>query len=374
MNRAFAGRACITTMRCAVLWTTALTGCNATHVAALVPETDGATGTGNTVPTTTGSADVTSGDASTGSEASSSGEPSCVPPTPLENCDAAADPLRALEVTCFDGIAAARFESLDPNAWRRARELGNAQWVSDDSEAVLVLSTGSLPQPGAVGEVNVEPGASELTPSDNDNPAATELPGGIVTTAASDTPYVDCDGVGDCSGTLATAFSGTADDLLWLAFDATVPPGVRGYSVRVGFLSATYPEDLDATVSDLFVWWHQSEDYVGNLATWQGAPANVQGLGPRMHAFAGDHPFVLRTGSDGTTGQACDIEGESVPCPIGAATEWMELRAPATEGEVLHVAAALFDQSALPRDTTVVLDGFRWTCAACTPGVDCGLQ
>jgi hypothetical protein len=350
-------------------------GCNASHVAAVLPE--GSTG----VAASSSTSGVSTSDMPTGTteDPSSSSEDStgsipCEAPVPLEDCDAAADPLRAPEISCFDGITAARFDSIDPDAWRRARELGNAQWVSEESEAILVLSTGLLPQPGMAAEVNVEPGASELTPTDNGNPAVSELPGNIVAAAASDTPYVDCDGVGDCSGTLATAFSGTADDLLWLAFDAAVPPGVRGYSIRVGFLSAAYPEDLGADVSDLFVWWHASEDYVGNLATWQGAPANVQGLGPRMHTFSGEHPFVLRTGVDGTTGETCDIEGKPVPCPIGAATEWMELRAPATAGEVVQITAALFDQSALPRDTTVVLDGFRWTCETCTPGVDCGLQ
>lgn len=336
-------------------------GCNASYVAAIAEETEGATGGGSVMSAST---DVTSGEDSTTvdpSEPDSVGtadttvEP-CDPPNPLEDCDASADALRAPEILCYDDVAAVNFESLDPDAWRRARELGNANWVSMESEAILVLSTGALPDTGKVGEVNVEPGAGEFSPTDNENPDGVALP-----------DSVDAE-------LLGPAFGGQADDLLWFTFDATVPPGVRGYTIRVGFLSAAYPEDLDVDVGDLFVWWHESEAFIGNLATWQGRPATVSGLGDRMHEFAGDHPMLLRTGMDGTTGELCEVEGENVNCPVGATTGWMELRGPAEAGETIHIVAALLDQGALDRDTLVTLDGFEWICGGCTPGETCGLQ
>ena len=335
-------------------------GCNASYVAAVAEETEGASGGGSSASSgnVTSSNDPTTLDgtaASSGDTEDTTAEP-CDPPSPLEDCDASADALRAPEILCYDDVAAVNFESLDPNAWRRARELGNANWVSTESEAILVLSTGTLPAPGMVGEINVEPGAGELSPTDNENPNGVALP-------------EDVDGE-----LLGPAFGGQADDLLWFTFDATVPPGVRGYTMRVGFLSAAYPEDLGADVSDLFVWWHESEAFVGNLATWQGRPANVAGLGDRMHAFAGEHPMLLRTGIDGTTGELCEIEGETVNCPIGATTGWMNLRGPAEPGETIHIVAALLDQGSLERDTLVTLDGFEWVCDGCTPGDTCGLQ
>lgn len=337
-------------------------GCNASYVAAIADETEGASGSGSEASVSGSSQGASSGgpetSASTGHDTAGSTDQPCMPPSPLNDCDASADALRAPEILCYDDIAAVNFESLDPDAWRRARELGNANWVSTESEAILVLSTGTLPTPGKVGEVNVEPGAGESTPTDNENPDGVGLP----------------DSIDPGADTLATAFGGQADDLLWFTFDATVPPGVRGYTLRVGFLSAAYPEDLDADVSDLFVWWHESDAFVGNLATWQGRPATVSGLGARMHEFAGDHPLLLRTGMDGTTGELCDIEGESVNCPIGASTGWMTLRGPAEPGETIHIVAALLDQGALDRDTLVTLDGFRWVCDSCSVGETCGLQ
>lgn len=239
-----------------------------------------------------------------------------------------------------------------------------------------MLSTGVLPEPGEVGEVHVTASAAKNAAADNGNPnGVSSLPAGIVSApgSPSGTPYVDCDGTGDCSGTLHRAFGGAAEDLIWLSLDATVPPGVLGYTVRVGFLSAEYPETLATQDSDLFVWWHESADYVGNLATWDGAAANVAGLGARMHEFSGEHPMLLRTGMDGTTG-VCEIEGVDMPCPLGASTGWMELRGPARPGETLHLVAALFDQGSLERDTVVLLDEFVWSCEGCVPGESCGLR
>lgn len=350
-------------------------GCTTSYVAAIAPETDANSGSGSASSGRPGSTESGATETSEGSD--SSGDTDCAPPLPLPGCDEAADPLRAPEFNCYEGIAAARFDSNDPAAWRRARELGNANWVSTTSEAILVLSTGVLPDAGVVGEVNVPASAAETASVDNENPdAVASLPDGIVPALGNmlGAPYVDCDGIGDCSGTLASAFGGAANDLISLTFDATVPPGVRGYTVRVGFLSAEYPETLATEDSDLFVWWHESEAYVGNLATWQGRAANVAGLGPRMHDFSGSHPMVLRTGMEGTTGALCEVQGESVDCPIGAATGWMELRGPANPGETIHVSVALFDQGSLERDTIVVLDDFAWSCDPCVPGESCGLQ
>ncbi|MCR9163841.1 MAG: hypothetical protein ACE37F_01135 [Nannocystaceae bacterium] len=348
-------------MRAAALVLLLALGCNATHIAAIAEESQGGSGGGSVTgepfePSTSSEGSTSVDTTATSTEPDETTAEPCVVPSPLENCDAAADALRAPEILCYDDVAAVDFASTDSDAWRRARELGNAHWVSTESEAVLVLSTGTLPSPGRVGEVNVEPGSGELSPTDNANPDGVGLPADIDPQS------------------LGSAFSGQADDLLWFRFDATAPPGARGYTIRVGFLSAAYPEDLQADVSDLFVWWHESEAFVGNLATWQGRPASVAGLGPRLHAFRGEHPMLLRTGIDGTTGAPCEIEGESVDCPIGAASGWMNLRGPAEPGEAVHVVAALFDQGPQNRDTLVVLDGFRWECEGCSVGISCGLD
>lgn len=122
------------------------------------------------------------------------------------------------------------------------------------------------------------------------------------------------------------------------------------------------------------MWWHESNDYVGNLATWKGSAANVSGLAPRVHEFSGEHPMLLHTGMDGTTGSLCEVDGRSINRPSGASTGWMDLGGPAIAGETIHIVAAVFDQGVLDRDPLVVLDGFEWSCESCIPGESCGLQ
>ncbi len=305
-----------------------LCGCTSTHVAAVADEAS---------------------DTTTSQDDGSTTEGACAPPVHLEDCDAAADPLRAPEFACYDGVSRASFESLDTNAWRRTREFGNAFWVSQNTETVLALSTGRLPAAGDAGEVALSPGAAEDAPADNDNPDDASLPDPI---------GLDIE----------------ADDLIWLRFDADVPPGVRGYTARVGLLSTEYPEGIGED-GDRLVWWSQSTRFTGDLATWNGVPATTTGLATRMHEFRGGHPMLARTGFDGTTGQPCTIDGTRLPdCPVGASTGWMELRGPAAPGERLRIAVALFDAGTLDRDTVVLLDAFTWTCEGCEPGVDCGLQ
>ena len=284
-----------------------------------------------------------------GPQSSDDGTPGdCVIPTRLPDCDAAADPLRALEVACWDGISAAEFRSDDPGGWRRAHEYGNAFWTATDSDAVLVLSTGVLPEPDPNGQVVLATGAAQLASTDNANPDA--LPDPLVPPAEG------------------------ARDVVWFRFDADVPPDVRGYSVRFALLTAEYPERVDASASDTFVWWSDSEQFTGDLATLDGQPASVPGLASLLSAHAGDDPMLLRTGFDGGEGQPCTVDGiELADCPIGAATGWLELRGPAVGGERISIVAALYDHGDSQLDTAVVVDRFGWSCDSCLNDDSCGL-
>ncbi len=350
-------------------------GCVATHVASVQDtapaQTEGGSGSA-------GRSDTATNTASTAAPNGTDSGSSCDLPPVLAECDLAADPLRALEITCQDGISGATFRSDDDDAWRRAREFGNAFWVSEGSDAVLVLSTGRLPLPNAAGQVAVEPSVAQTAGVDNDNPDEVPLPDPIVSRggSASQTPFSDCDGVGDCSQTMPGILSGGLPrDLLWLGFEAEVPDDAHSYRVDVALLTAEYPERLGDPSSDTFVWWTVSEAFTGNLATLNGQPATVSGLASRLEMFSDPHPMLTRTGFDGSTGEPCTVGGVNVAsCPVGAATGWMELRGPAAPGERLSVVAALFDQGDPLLDTVVVLDRWRWSCESCEPGESCGLR
>ncbi len=334
----------------------------------------------------TSSADTGSDGAATQGATDDTGETGATPqtcdaPVPTAGCDEDADPLRAPEITCHPGIEAATFQTADGNAWRSAHEFGNAFWVGEDSHAVLVLSTGTLPLADPAGQVAVDPGAAQLASVANANPDDGVLPDPIVIAPGSNggaggTPYFDCDGIGDCSETLPTALAGvTAQDLIWLRFEVDVPADVHGYAVRVALLTAEYPERLGQAAADTFIWWSRGDTFTGNLATLAGQPATPSGLATRLSLHTLDDPMLLRTGFDGGTGQPCSVGGTDVPdCPIGASTGWLTLRGPAEPGEHLTITAALFDAGDALLDTVVVLDDWHWECAGCRPGETCGLS
>jgi len=316
-----------------VLVAFAIGGCSPSYVAGIDPEDGDGGGSQGDGVTSMPTGDGTVGD--------------CMLPTRLPDCDAAADPLRALEVACWNGISAAEFDSLDPAGWRRAHEFGNSFWTASDSDAVLVLSTGTLPEPDVNGQVVVEPGAAQLASTDNAN--LDSLPDPLV-------PPPD-----------------GARDVVWFRFDADVPAEARGYTVRFAMLTAEYPERV-GTTSDTFVWWSDSEELTGDLATFNGQPATVSGLAPLLSANTGGHPMLLRTGFDGSEGQPCTVGGNEVSdCPIGASTGWLELRGPAVGGERISIVAALYDHGDALVDSAVVLDRFGWSCDSCLDDDSCGL-
>lgn len=329
-----------------------------------------------------GDGDDATADSDSDSDADSDSDGNeCDAPTGEPGCDALADPLRAPEIACHPGIQAATFQTADGDAWRRAHELGNAYWVAEASDAVLVMSTGRLPQPGPAGQVAVDPGAAQLASVANDNPDDGLFPDPIVIAPGSSggaggTPFFDCDGVGDCSDTLPGALAGASvHDLLWLRFEVDVPPDVHGYALRLALLTAEYPERLEPPFGDMFVWWASGDSFTGNLATWGGQPASASGLANRLSQHSGEHPMLLRTGFDGGTGEACTVGGRDLSdCPLGAGSGWLELRGPAEPGEHLTIAAALFDTGDAQLDTVVVLDDWHWECAGCRVGESCGLS
>jgi len=340
-----------------------MTACVPSHVAAV--EVDATEGN-DAVGATGGEGDGTTAPAA------------CELPEQTPACDESADPLRALEIGCVDGVSSAEFHSDDDAAWRRTHEFGNAFWVAESSTAVLALSTGRLAELNGALQVTAEVGAAQFASVDNDNPNETSLPDPINPASGSaGSPFVNCDGTGDCSETLPAALdaTGLANDLIWFRFEAEVPEGVFGYQVRVAVLTAEYPERVADPVSDMFVWWAGGETFTGNVATLGGEPANVAGLSDLLRNHALGDQMLVRTGFDGGTGSPCSIEGSmAADCPVGATTGWMQLTGSVVPGERLSIAAALVDQGDALLDTVVLLDQWQWRCEGCEPGSSCGLS
>lgn len=314
----------------------------------------------------------------------------CDAPAGHTVCDDGPDPFQAIGLGCpgtpFDStpLLASGLDSPDETAWRLTRELGNAFWTPREGSQLLVLSTGTLPLPDASGRIELPLGHTDAVDGNNGNPDGAGLPEPIATTPGSSDgaggmPFVDCDGIGDCSDTVPVhlAAGGPPNDLLSLSFDVAVPEQTHGWRVDLVWLSAEFPVRVDAPANDAFVWWVSSEAYVGNIATDGGAPMSATGLRPRLSqaGLVGDSPALLDTGFQGTAAQPCEYPWAAYPaCPRGAATGWLTLDGPAHPGEILTLTAALFDQGDTELDTMVVLDDWRWHCPGCTPGQDCGLS
>jgi hypothetical protein len=233
------------------------------------------------------------------------------------------------------------------------------------SEAILIMSTGLLPWVGNEGEVVLPPG-SQSSSGDNGNPSGEGFPEPISPQHGSNnglggTPFVNCDGIHDCSDSLHEQWFDLGWDNLfnkqWLQFRVTAPPGVHGYMFDFAFFSSEYPAFIGTPYNDMFVAWSSSEAYTGNLTFIGQAPMNTTSLdasGGFVHV--GLDPALNGTGFEDY-----------------GSTEWLLARGPASPGEQVQVTLFVSDLGDELLGSVVLLDNFRWDCGGCE-GADCGFN
>ena len=304
----------------------------------------------------------------------------CEAPTSHLVCDAAdGDQFQAMGLNCpgnatdSTSIFGESFISPDGNAWRVASEFGDSgTWVPTEGNAMLVLSTGTLPAldaqdrvvlaPGAgqIGTANANPGVSG--PPGPDSPVG--LPAPVMPVDGSNfgvggTPYVNCDGVDDCSDTIESEWNATgagAYDLLHFTFQATAPAGTHGYVFDVAWFDAEYPEYIGTPFTDALVVWSQSEAFVGNIMDVGGLPFSSNTMASLVQ-YTGLDPELSGTGYDG----------------VGAGTGWFTVTAEVVPNETFQLDFVLYETGDHFYDGTVLLDNFRFDCDGCVVGDDCGI-
>lgn len=379
-------------------------GCGQEFVIGVLGVSSTGSGSGMTTTMTTLAESSTTADGTTqGNDASASGTSGSTgstgsttePPVPCEAppehlpCDSDSSVFHAMGLGCpgepeqVNAILDEELTSPEANAFWVIEEYGNPTWVPSEGESFLLLTTGILPAPDAAGYMQIPPGVTDQVPGNNGNPDGASLPEPIVPAPGSQggaggRPYVDCDGLGDCSDSLPGPWqaAGPANDLIYLTFDAEVPPGTPGYEVDLAWFSAEFATRAMSAGTDVAVWWQSSEAFTGNVATLDGQALAVSELAAWLasQGLMGDDPALAGTGHEGFTGAPCDYPGGSYPdCPRGAGTGWMTLRAPVVPGETVSIAVAVFDLGDNQRDTSIALDNWRWSCQGCTLGADCGL-
>jgi hypothetical protein len=374
---------------------------------------DGSTGsddstTGASVDSTGSLDDSTSG-ASMDDDGSTSGNDSGVSAddgnntsagTAGDNCEAPGDPTpcdadsnewyHALGLNCPYGpneaipISNPVFNSPANNAWRVARQFGTHMvnneplWGPKEGEKFLIISTGNIAAPNAQGVITMSNGSHEPG-VDNANPGNQQLPPPMTSARGSNngaggTPFINCDGVGDCSDSLQAQWNAggnAANDLLWFQFEVDVPGDTHGFEFDFAYFSAEFPEYVNTTFNDIFVVWSNSETYTGNLCFVDDQPCTVTALWPVTHQ--GNTAALAGTGFPHC---ALMLFGNCLGGWTGGGTGWYSAKASAAPGETLQLTWAVFDMGDSVWDTAVILDNWRWDCQGCVPSEvnPCGIR
>jgi hypothetical protein len=363
---------------------------------------------------TTDTTDATTDDTTT-TTTTTQGGGDCEAPPAYENCDGMPgaltnDPWRAIGVNCpgdaTNSVQAqnATMNSNNANAWRVAAQFGSAngqnpnygvgnfngklwaanpgEWTnpndevipSNTSTAILILST------GVVAAANNQSVVIENNPQegngDNGNSDTDMLPAPLSVQKGSDlgdvnmdggaggTPFVNCDGVNDCSDSLfewwVTQGYDDPNDKLWMQADLTVPPGTEGFIFDFAYFSSEWPDWVDTGFNDQFIAWSTSEAYTGNLTFVNGAPLTITSLD--------------QEGAFMYTNNAAELQGTGFTGNAG--TGWFVARGAAVPDEQFQLTFFISDLGDSILATGVLLDNFRWECAGCIPSEvnSCGIQ
>ncbi len=226
-------------------------------------------------------------------------------------------------------------DSARPLARLAGTEFGTSgDWVAHEGDKLLIISTGTLVNPNAQGQVVLPAKDAQVgTPNTNlDNVA--NLPNPIEPTDGSGgTPFMNCDGMNDCSDTLEAqwALGGSrANELLFFKFDVTVP--AEGYEFDFAFFSSEFPEWVDTQYNDVFVAWSTSETYTGNVTFIEGQPLTITALDTSI-IYEGNDPQL--PGVDGVGGGPM---GRGMMEPVSGGTGWFTASGSAAPGETFTIA------------------------------------
>lgn len=309
----------------------------------------------------------------------------CEAPT-LEPCDADnSDPFNAIELDCDlnrgwtpkNSVPLSKrniLDNVDPTSFRVWNTYGNSKpWTPRAGERALIISTSSLAPVDNKGALNMGPG--HMNPgADNTNPTfnggvpidylISAQPGGTA-------PFEHCDGMGDCSNTTQDQweFDQKVVDFFYLDFQTVVPAGTHGYELDVAFFTAHYPVyQNEPKYNDVALVWSQSELYVGSITYFRDKQQN---LAPMSLPALADADLIVYDGGTSTEMLGTGFHGKDTP---GGATPWLTAAGPALPGESLTLAMVVFDANDSYLDSAMLVDNFRWSCAGCELGVDCGLR
>lgn len=186
-----------------------------------------------------------------------------------------------------------------------------------------------------------------------------------------------------------------ANDSAMLKLRVRVPTNARSFSMRMFFLTAEYPEWVCSEYNDFFVALLDSTGEGNpsdkNIAVYDDGQdlwpvgLNILTVAPGLFrvcesGFIGcqgglqnvmfdcvDGPGLLAgTGFDADdVTQSCN----GVNFPVGGGTGWLEMSGNVSPGEIIEIRFAVWDAGGHLFDALVLLDDWRWSLDAASPGV-----
>lgn len=312
----------------------------------------------------------------------------CLAPDPADHlpCDDDSDEfLHAIGINCFEvdpqlynaenSLYASNFVLLSPDetAWRVVKQFGTHYegnvpfWSPTEGDRFLLVSNGSFPAVDLNGRLTAPQGSAQSGGNtNNDNPSnVMVLPGDMTPQQGSNngdggTPFMDCDGMGDCSDTLDAQWNlgaKVAHDVIYFEFTMKVPDGTFGYEFDFAFFSAEYPEfaSEDASYNDFTVVWSVSESYTGNVAFLFDEDDNAQPL--TVTALASNGLIEFGPNDPQLNGTGYDA--------VGGSTNWIGVLGSAVPKENITLSFTVFDKVDAEINTALALDNFRWSCGGC---------
>mgnify|MGYP000379038270 CR=1 FL=1 len=274
--------------------------------------------------------------------------------------------------------------------WQVARGFGSFKFDDDadpntpdrlfyaprEGDALVVLSTGAIAAPNPEGAV-VEAANSQVANGDDGNDDGDALPAPFAhevgsNAGAGGTPFLGCDGVHDCSDTLAADWQAlpNPDDAVWFSLHAGVPAGVTGYTFDMAFCSSEWPASLGKPENDVVIAWQSDpslDGYTGNVAH---LPSPNDPDAARPLTLSTLHPHFLGPGFVFNEPQLGGTGFEQHAC-----SSWLRVRGGVSPGVDVQFGFYLADRGDSERASVVLLDNFRWECVGCEPALvdECGV-
>lgn len=193
----------------------------------------------------------------------------------------------------------------------------------------------------------------------------------------------------------APSLNTDANDSAMLTLRVRVPTNARSFSARMFFFSAEYPEWVCSDYNDFFValldsagegnpsdkniavyddgenLWPVGLNILtvapGLFSVCESGMVGCQGELPAVpHTCMGGHALLSGTGFDVIdSGNSCN----GANFPVGGGTGWLEMSGNVEPGEIMDIRFAVWDSGGHLFDALVLLDDWRWSLDAASPGV-----